>query len=215
LNAAETITCANNLKNLGLSQIQYGDDYDDYLAYLRTPVWHGQICSWMMQLHPYITGEPAPFWPSRHNTEIFACPTVREEGQMASWGWWGELSASYGQNASIGNKGKTPAETWYANWPEMMFNKFSEVGVPSGTHLISDNGFIPDVGGTSASYWWRSPTSYMREGPQRHSGESGGNIVFIDGHVSFLQKEFVLWGVVNGGAPDAVRQALFDQNQAQ
>lgn len=67
---ARQATCASNLKQIGLAEIQYSQDYDEVFtgAGLRGPTYttNKDVFSWMEQTYPYI-----------RNAQVFNCPSEK------------------------------------------------------------------------------------------------------------------------------------------
>ncbi len=165
---ARQSSCASNLKQIGLSVMQYAQDYDEtlpgqdmpegnslygnYIAYTSIP----DSGSWIGQLKPYLK-----------NSDILLCPSTK--GNAPNGTVAGSM-CSYMANGC----------TWYQS-----MGTFTQ---PASTILMSDGG---------ASYFWARgyPTGGYTPGAGFWFGHmwgytahsEGGNYLWADGHVKWLK----------------------------
>ncbi len=178
---AESLTCANNLKQLSVAWALYADDNADLLVnnhgvpetLARRQTWANNVQDWMASDDNtnlvYLTeGKLGPF--ANRSTRIFKCPSDREPAPN------GPHIRSMSMNAMVGNPGEL---TNRFNPAYVQFYKKAEVSNPSGIFVFLDehadtlnDGFF--VNRLDDYEWGNLPGSY-------HNG--GGNFSFVDGHV--------------------------------
>ena len=167
---AKTISCASNLKQLGLLEYLYIDDYDGYYT-------------------PYakVSAFGSPYWPYRltpylkaNNRNSFMCPAMQNRQDMdyglthAPTPEW--YNAGYGINHYyIAGSGWQP----YARQREPA--KTTSVEQASNTILMFDVvQTLTTLRGFYRARWYRSTEGYIP--PLRHSGRT--NVLWCDGHVT-------------------------------
>ena len=178
---AESLTCANNLKQLCLAWGLYADDNTDLLVnnhgvpetLARRQTWANNVEDWMASddnTNPvYLTeGKLGPF--ANRSQQIFKCPADRVPGPN------GQRIRSMSMNAQVGNPGEL---TNRFNPLYVQYFKKSELRAPSGIFVFLDeqadtinDGFF--VNRLEEYFWGNLPGSY-------HNG--GANFSFADGHV--------------------------------
>jgi len=161
---AKQISCTNNLKQLGLTMLQYANDFEDYLPITFDDDY---VMQWGMQLNAYA-----------NNKKLFWCPS-----SLAIRQWTTDPSPleqsvlfrfSYGYNTrgtgGDGGLGNRPADGGS--------HKIIQVKKPSNMIAIADSLEDGD---------WEI---HLEGGifPQYNVGtihNNGANILFVDGHVGF------------------------------
>lgn len=178
---ARKSACMSNLKQIGLGVMMYVQDNDEsYPVCVFVPP-TGSFIYWYQVIAPYV-----------NNTQVFVCPSA---GPIQGSGGYGWNIGGTGANNGFGYR--SVAGSWYTpsgTGPAML----SSVDEPASTFLASDpasNGY-PSNGYISLGY---STIGYM---PVLHGGQvgpfnvsalaavapgGGGNYLFADGHVKFLQ----------------------------
>ena len=204
---ARQITCASNLKQLGLGFVQYNQDYDEYFTY---SAW-GCAQGWGGQIYPYVK-----------STAVYSCPDdATSQGGVAgtyvvSYAMNTNLSYQYGGANSTGPGQKIstllgPASTVLlcevAGIPGVELTDGSEgskgntTDPPGGYLSPATSNTITNVQGR----WGGSVSSnILVEGPgmsdrgagvggtARHT--SGSNFLLCDGHVKYLMPAQVSTG---------------------
>jgi prepilin-type N-terminal cleavage/methylation domain-containing protein/prepilin-type processing-associated H-X9-DG protein len=210
--AARTVTCASNLRQVSLAVFSYAQTNGEVLPGGSTGgLAHNFTSPWMWWLYPYLGGTELndPYWDGINldgdrtpgSGRLFLCPSapqwVLDDGFMHIY------SACYAQNAyvymdCVWSQGKC---IW----------TMRRVSRTATTLLISDSADKLDPGDAEALHTiWHNPdlTSYMARGPYRHS--NGGNVLFFDGHVEWMHGDNV------AGKPwpnDVLNRWLFDPDQ--
>lgn len=180
---ARRASCQSNLKQMGLSFMQYTQDYDEKL----TP--EGSYIDWPVRLQPYIK-----------NVQIFKCPSdsignlpdasgafAYAVGKRMSYGICIKpdyTNSSPGRGANFGIAGDSTGK--FAPVSIATFESVSE------TFLVGEFGNDPakpaDYGNYIAPLG--NAWGYTAEVPgDRHF--NGGNWLYADGHVKFLRPEKV------------------------
>lgn len=182
---ARRTSCLSNLKQWGLAQMQYTQDYDESLSGARKYLGTSPVI-WVQLLEPY-----------SKSRQMELCPNGTYNNS-------GREYPSYGYNYNLGidatvvklSAVQTPAET-------LLFGD-SWAGLPSpsenlGSYLVYPPTIISGL--CSCSNWWLmqqpSNSAYRGRITQRHF--DGANIVYVDGHAKWsklpgpLTQNDVLW----------------------
>jgi prepilin-type N-terminal cleavage/methylation domain-containing protein/prepilin-type processing-associated H-X9-DG protein len=199
---AESITCANNLKQLWLAWNLYADDHSDTLVnnhgvpetLERRENWANNVQDWEASddntnLVLVTHSKLGPY--ANHSAQIFTCPADRFPAPN------GPRIRSMSMNAMVGNPGLV---TGQFNPGYQQFLKKAEITIPSGIFVFLDehadtlnDGFF--VNRLDDGAWGNLPGSY-------HNG--GANFLFADGHA-----EPHRWLVANTVRP--VRRARIEK----
>jgi len=206
---AHTISCASQLRQLGMSSITYSLDYDEYIPYGRdsstSHYWDGtgsaRCYTWYCRLAPYVlydlkAGSESYTLATKHQkvSNLFNCPAPATEPLNGYF-------ISYSVNTYIAQN--SPARTNLADGTEIRNAKLQQVKEPSRKQFILEirkNGdpqyFNPMGGG------------YFTD---RHS--NGSNYTCFDGHVSWMPfVKMKAFGVSNywGSLFDTYNKQKFD-----
>jgi prepilin-type N-terminal cleavage/methylation domain-containing protein/prepilin-type processing-associated H-X9-DG protein len=196
---ARKASCASNLKQIGIAVMMYVQDYDETypIAYM-TPA---PINTWYSVLDPYAKSK-----------QVFICPDVGRAGLGGTygagtpsgamtndyaWNMCGTTSASYKGNGFgyYYNMACTPTGANSAT-PWAYPVNLSTVQEAASTILVTD----PPSSGYASGSWLAIGYGSQQYMPVLHGGQSwsataatvtdfsgGGNYLFADGHVKFLQ----------------------------
>lgn len=178
---AQSLTCANNIKQLSLAWTLYADDNNDLLVnnhgvpetLARRQTWANNVEDWMASDDNtnliYLTDSKLGSFANR-SAKIYKCPSDRVPAPN------GERIRSMSMNAMVGNPGEL---TNRFNPLYMQFFKKSEFRNPVDTFVFLDeqadtlnDGFF--VNRLEDYTWGNVPGSY-------HNG--GANFSFADGHM--------------------------------
>jgi prepilin-type N-terminal cleavage/methylation domain-containing protein/prepilin-type processing-associated H-X9-DG protein len=180
---AESLTCANNLKQLELAWHLYADDNNDFLVnnhgvpetLARRQTWANNVEDWEASddntnLTLLTEAKLGPF--ANRSTGIYKCPSDREPAPN------GPHIRSMSMNAMVGNPGEL---TNSFNPLYLQFYKRAEIANPSTIFVFIDenadtinDGFF--VNRLDDYTWGNLPGSY-------HNG--GANLCFADGHLEY------------------------------
>ena len=195
---ARQISCASNLKQLGLALVQYTQDYDDYYP---SGTGGGSGCGWAGQIFPYIK-----------SAQVYVCPDDSTPA-VPSNGDTGQLVCSYAINADTNAPNSTlkPVPWSGFNSPSLTV-AFYEV---YGGHVAKSNGTVsPTETNSPAGYGYNGDSSSgycgYNGGDAGHCGQAvgpmgeraasgfeqarhtnGANFLACDGHVKWLRGEKV------------------------
>ncbi len=180
---AESMTCANNQKQLSLAWHLYTDDNSDALVnnhgvpetLARRQTWANNVQDWEASddntnLVFLTDSKLGPF--ANRATRIYKCPSDREPAPN------GPRIRTMSMNAMVGNPGEL---TNQFNPTYLQFFKKAQIPNPSGIFVFLDeqadtlnDGFF--VNHLDDYYWGNVPGSY-------HNG--GVNLAFADGHLEY------------------------------
>lgn len=181
---AKSIKCINNLRQIGLAMIMYGDEHDDHIP-------RGDAERWFFVFMPYIPegGTVEDF----RDIKIFRCPsypiTKRLERQIVSF---------------VVNAWRFNSPTDEVGYQQIGASKITAFQEPSGsTYLLdSEDGnwrpVIDGFGDPETDTWlndvWRPQhlpynvqgnlSGERRVAATRHA--QGSNLLFLDGHAAYL-----------------------------
>lgn len=190
-----SISCLNNLRQLGLACQLYADDFEDRLPYnmgtaeIRQMVaqnqflnWSSSIMSWELDSDNTNTvlvteGGIGPY--TCRSPTLYRCPNDRAVSDLQAQAGWGQRVRSISMNAMVGNAGAFSQSGANTNNPSYrQFFTVAQIPDPSQIFVfieehpdsIDDGYFLnkPDSG-----QWLDLPASY-------HQG--GANLTFADGH---------------------------------
>jgi len=181
---AKTITCANNLKQIGLGIPLYCGDYDGYFPayYSGVPGIAGNY--WTFLLAPYV-GNPV------QNTKdtLYNCPVASANNHFANWD---SYKCSYVPNARVMPNG-TDSDSDLNQWhKDIQFHSQSET--------LSFMDFTLRNAANQYTYrfvegWTGGVGDKIGDKPFMHGGriysapgDGGANVLFLDGHVAFTLK---------------------------
>jgi prepilin-type N-terminal cleavage/methylation domain-containing protein/prepilin-type processing-associated H-X9-DG protein len=198
---AEGISCANNVKQLGLAWHLYADDNNDLLVnnhgvpetLARRQTWANNVQDWLDGNDNtnlvYLTDSKLGAYASR-STKIYKCPSDREPAAN------GERIRTMSMNAMVGNPGEL---TNRFNPDYVQFYKLAKIRSPSVIFVFLDehcdtlnDGFF--VNRLNDYVWGNVPGSY-------HTGAA--NLSFADGHVE--SHRWVVGETVQPARKEAVR----------
>jgi len=187
---ARKASCMSNLKQLGLAQMQYSQDYDEKtMPYSSTGSSTGYAFPWNRITQPYLK-----------SVQILICPSAA-----------GSVN-SYTYNFIVGGNGRSIAGFPLVSQTPMFAdakgtnetnNQCLAFLLPGGTGgAIHDARKLMDPANLAAG-WRTSGTTAGRIGAARHM--EGANYCFIDGHVKCLKSITVTSGEVS--AADDMKDA--------
>jgi len=205
---AESLTCANNIKQLSLAWILYADDDNDLLVnnhgvpetLARRQTWANNVEDWVASDDNtnfiYLTEAKLGSFANR-STRIYKCPSDREPAPN------GPHIRSMSMNSLVGDPGEL---TNRFNPLYVQFFKMADVANPSGIFVFIDehcdtinDGFF--VNQWEDYVWGNFPASY-------HNGAA--NLSFVDGHVE--THRWLLGDTMPAGRKNVVRGNLVPAN---
>jgi len=200
--SAKKANCISNLKQLGVAQIMYAGDYDDYAVMLESG--GTQRLTVANMLHPYIknalknvNNEGGNLWP---DDSVWTCPSQPIDWQQNfyftvsyNWLYLTNVDSSEGFVPDWSSPEKYGIWAWTQGGRSL-----SSVGAPAETIVFSESTKTDGQGGSAAT--WdnlMSPLARYNNGVQwwmaivagRHNG--AGSLAWVDGHVSAKKPEAV------------------------
>jgi len=180
--------CVSNLRQIGLAENSYSDDYSDWITPARIDR-GGQKAYWCHFLLPYLNLEQE-FYPTAHKVPVFWCPMATKSSADDPLFGYSDLyiqQLSYAQNASL--SGASIPSVW-----EVPFHKRAEVRKPSNMVLAVDEVLV-----------YRGSSLYLNDMDKvvyrgyRHNGSI--NLLLMDYHVEDSRPPIsyytATWGLQN------------------
>jgi prepilin-type N-terminal cleavage/methylation domain-containing protein/prepilin-type processing-associated H-X9-DG protein len=191
--AAKTITCGVNLKQIGLAALSYANDYNGDIPTHEQPG-GGPETYWCWMLNPYLK-KPG----MSHLSYLYRCPSQR----IDSWGnnvaesicdW---CTITYGLNMALYTSPGYPASSSYGG--PFGAAKLSRLKTPSrdlyvteATHPVGvPNSWLPDVICAPPGTAW-GVGNY-------HKGQT--NVLYADGHLKSVRTTSLYVGIGTNDAP--------------
>ena len=223
---AQTTTCLSNMRQWGIAMHLYASDnadqiprdgtdqaktYSVYSSATTGPGTPNDPLAWFNTLPAVVGDKPLsnyyamtggyqkkyPF-PGNHVGKIWMCPVAKGEGEtFLQSGRYGFFSVCM----NIDLKDTSPIGSSYTALSYPSMPKLGNVPKTSATVLLTEQAFGPTSeailpSGNDANGIFPCARSYRF--PKRHGG-TGGILVFLDGHSSFYQRNYV----TNGAADDS------------
>jgi len=208
---ARAASCMSNLKQIGLAEMQYVQDYDERFSGSYQPYPAGRVYY------------PELIFPYTKNTGIYFCPDADTNDAFNDDG-----SNNCSTNPLTCNKGIGPTDYAYNSLDfgnnnfgnqinDQASNKLSTVDQPASTLLIMDGrgnngsryGFIniwesneTDIAGTFYGNTWSGQSKANSVSPYYwHPKAAGFNVLWYDGHVKNLHTTMYPSATYPGGGP--------------
>lgn len=185
---AQSISCTNNLKQIGAAMLQYIGDYDDICPRMNP----APNTRWMSVLYVYCSNEGLSannWWNSKNSSEQhpkppFQCPaavqSVSSNALFVRWYGANLHILSHRGGGLVGNAEQAQ---------NLLPRRYSKIRMPSARSAFMD---------VDINKNWPWSAVYTKAGIEvntlgaangwRHSSRSGINVSFADGHVSFSKK---------------------------
>ncbi len=174
---ARTITCFNQLKQLGITAQQYSMDYDDwYFSF--SP--YGDEWSTLLRQYNYLNSGDAKYIAFWHFSRRFTCPEMTASAQIAESDWFSK-SNTYGIRMDSSDWQKVSG-SYYLN---SEFNKFKWVKKATDFVYMAD-AFHTTGKRPTYSFYTRMNASYGVLSLV-HNRRAGG--FFLDGHIAGIGLE--------------------------
>jgi prepilin-type processing-associated H-X9-DG protein/prepilin-type N-terminal cleavage/methylation domain-containing protein len=193
---AKSISCTNNLKQIGIALVGYQTDHNDYNCYAfyyKTPYY----ASWFTMLAPYCGMKKVPVDDGRANKwsiKLWMCPSQNLSKSRHYWGYYFSYFAnSTSRNGQYVNKQTIFGiiNSGYSEYETLKMSRLKSPGKVIGL-LDCDKS---STGNRSPffSFWYStlytSRLEYENAGfSLRHSNKA--NAMFMDGHVASHQATF-------------------------
>lgn len=212
---ARQASCMSNLKQLGLAEMQYVQDYDERTSgsYANSPA--GRIYY------------PELIFPYVKSAQVFYCPNANDNDHFNNDG-----SNNCTTNPNTCGQKPTPPNGFGAGPTDYAYNSISEFGIghqddraqiklasvtaPAETLLLMDGrgnggsmyGFInvwrsneTDVKGTFYGANWNGNQANPVTPYKQHPQGNGFEVLWYDGHVKYLRNTLRPTGMYPGGSP--------------
>ena len=185
---ARQITCASNMRQLGLGFAEYTDDYDEHLpgAIDSGNGGAGYSGGWIfMNMGSPLTFNPAAgsIFPYVKSTQVYVCPDD-SNGQASG--------DSYAVNSCTEELNPNGSDATQQPHHGRLLNAIDD---PSSFMLLAEEDWTKDATGSTDDGILYYPVNFLSF---RHTG--GSNITFVDGHVKwYLPDAAVAQNLSTGG----------------
>jgi len=188
--AAKTVQCMSNLRQIGLAGIQYVNEnkfsfshyYFDYVAFSQMPSANTQV--WDATFATYLNTRPAV------TDTVFTCPTLQSKYPTYAWNFHRTYSINY-----------------WTTWDNLQFQmggvrkKYTQVKDPTRTAWVMDGNVGHFIGDSGWYYFEGVHASLATITPENsanvffvHPHSKRQNVLFLDGHVDgVLQSDFITY----------------------
>ncbi|MFO8081404.1 MAG: DUF1559 domain-containing protein [Armatimonadota bacterium] len=160
---ARQTSCLSNLKQIGLAETMYQQDYDETTGtYIQgAPSGVSSDYSWIDLLMPYV-----------NNTQLFECPSAENGYRTDDVGALGSYGANISDTDVPGLSGK---DYLYCH------RKVASFQAPSETAIFAD---------TVGTHYFRYNSNDIQAMDFLHNG--GANVAYLDGHAKWVSEGFVM-----------------------
>jgi prepilin-type N-terminal cleavage/methylation domain-containing protein/prepilin-type processing-associated H-X9-DG protein len=185
-NAAQGLACMSNLKQMGVCEVLYAGDYDDWVC-LNSDSTYG-YAAWPRRMLPYVGG----------NGAVYECRGAKgtETGTNAQLtsAQWSELTTplwamTYVRNFSLGLEGGS----FFGPWQGIP-RKMGAWRTPGKVIVVMDGAGegVFDTWSTYSAFWWDITWNGGQPARVRYRHNTVMNVLMLDGHVTpFHQQDFI------------------------
>ena len=176
----KSISCLNNLKQIGIAGTMYGNDSNGYF-YHKEGITDYYSC--MVHLSKYLGGPSSEEILAVTAKEsllppVYKCPGMDHSARMIPYGFVYYASSAIKYAYPLYQK---------TTYPTNAGNSFSMTfGRPSNSILAAD-AYSPNAGAPNSSLYHGSPTGMYASLHLRHNRQTG-NCVFVDGHAINIKR---------------------------
>ena len=186
--AAQKITCASNLRQIGLAFEMYSQDYDEGFPNNGDPfLWMGRRWRWPLQPYLAMAGQRDPADPGNPNLSvnyqpaILICPSDSTAPQQWDATSYGYSAAFYHTPERIAVM--TTGDLYSPPSLPCITQTLAQVKYPSNKALVAE--WLTNHESMSVGWWdWQGARNYL----------------FVDGHVKYLQAQQIC--AAGNGYPD-------------
>jgi prepilin-type N-terminal cleavage/methylation domain-containing protein/prepilin-type processing-associated H-X9-DG protein len=178
--AAKTVQCASNLRQIGMGVRMYANDNHNYLVPGRAAIAGFNYSSWEYQLGLAMLGSEDGW-----KNPVFGCPSasdldLNKQGTPEYWtNYWDRYDfKSKGKGYAFNNNVLMYASTSHIT---IGFHKLSEARQSSSLIIFAD-GMTYNLQPNTTYAWWTGDDLTKQVAP-RHNG--GSNLLMLDGHVEY------------------------------
>lgn len=179
--AGKRITCANKMKQLGLTVIEYTNDFNfyfpiAYLCYPETKLWDETIS----ELYP---GKSLDY---NDPSSVFYCPKASVRGPTGIINrYYISHSPVYWGPMALKENGTDPVIFTGSSVTRYLPGKITQFVSPTRTVLLADSSYVSDTRTPNTGYIYiKNVSEYTTLFGNRHGGFS--NVFFVDGHTEAI-----------------------------
>ena len=199
---AKSITCTNNLKNMGTQNLFYADSYDGYLVGVNLPGigWWTENRAFRTSLGGELWDSDSPLKCREWASTRIVCPKAMRALTPALWGVTGDRASLHYSYGMTPEESANLSAAWkqFGSSLNVLAYKLARIRNASARLMFADsNGVVVQNGGSTLLNTIRRMNDNAESNVVMFRHSRKGNIVMMDGHVEALSEADVRVGSDN------------------
>ena len=199
---AKSITCTNNLKNMGTQNLFYADSYDEYLVGVNLPGigWWTENRAFRTSLGGELWDSDSPLKCREWASTRIVCPKAMRALTPALWGVAGDRASLHYSYGMTPEESANLSAAWkqFGSSLNVLAYKLARIRNASARLMFADsNGVVVQNGGSTLLNTIRRMNDNAQSNVVMFRHSRKGNIVMMDGHVEALSEADVRVGSDN------------------
>lgn len=199
---AKSITCTNNLKNMGTQNLFYADSYDGYLVGVNLPGigWWTENRAFRTSLGGELWDSDSPLKCREWASTRIVCPKAMRALTPALWGVAGDRASLHYSYGMTPEESANLSAAWkqFGSSLNVLAYKLARIRNASARLMFADsNGVVVQNGGSTLLNTIRRMNDNAESNVVMFRHSRKGNIVMMDGHVEALSEADVRVGSDN------------------
>ncbi|MGN1366243.1 MAG: H-X9-DG-CTERM domain-containing protein, partial [Victivallis vadensis] len=199
---AKSITCTNNLKNMGTQNVFYADSYDGYLVGVNLPGigWWAANRAFRTLLGGELWDSDSPLKCQEWASTRIVCPKAMRALTPALWGVTGDRASLHYSYGMTPEESANLSAAWkqFGSPLNVLAYKLARIRNASARLMFADsNGIVVQNSGSTLLNTMRRMNDNAESNAVMFRHSQKGNIVMMDGHVEALSEAEVRVGADN------------------